>query len=434
MLIAAWCFVRQNEKLKGLLMIAEILATGDELCSGAGLDTNSAHIASKLTEIGVEVARHTCVGDHLNLLVQTFSVMGERATTVIVTGGLGPTSDDLTAEAAAKAAGCRLKLDAQGWQAIETRLNQRGFAILPMQKKQAMLPEGSKLIQNPVGIAPGFEMKIGKSRFFFLPGPPREMKPMLAEGVLPRIFTINKMDKQQFQIKTISCFGLGESAVAENLSDFSQKYPALNLGFRVKFPEIQIKLYGRGNNSAKTKALIIEAADWVASKLGPRILSLNGESMQMVVGQLLRQQKTTIALAESCTGGLIAHMLTGVPGSSDYFIFSAVTYANQAKKKVLGVSPETLLEHGAVSDATAIEMAHGARQVVDADYGLAVTGIAGPGGGSPKKPVGTVWVGLSTRNKDIARRFDFKFDDRDLNKNIFAVTALDVLRQRLMDG
>lgn len=415
-------------------MIAEILATGDELCCGAALDTNSAHIARKLRGIGAEVVRHTCVGDNLNLLSQTLSVMGDRATTVIVTGGLGPTSDDLTAEAAAKAAGCRLKLDPQGWQEIETRLTQRGFAILPMQKKQAMLPEGAILIKNPVGIAPGFEMNIGKSRFFFLPGPPREMKRMLEEGVLPRILTLNNIDQRCFQIKTLSCFGLGESAVAEKLSDFNEKYPALELGFRVKFPEIQIKLYGRSNATAKTQPFMDEATDWVAAKLGTQLLSLDGESMQTVVGQLLRRQNATVALAESCTGGLIAHMLTGVPGSSDYFVFSAVTYANQAKEKVLGVSPKTLAEHGAVSEATATEMAHGARQVVDADYGLSVTGIAGPGGGSRQKPVGTVWVGLSTRKKDVARRFEFKFDDRELNKSIFAVSALDLLRQRLMDG
>lgn len=412
-------------------MIAEILTTGDEICTGAAVDTNSAYIADKLMDIGVAVRRHVSVGDDLDLLADTLKNMGQDITTVIVTGGLGPTSDDITAEAAAKAAGCRLKLNADGWKAIQKRLQSRGFAVMPIQKKQALLPAKARLIPNPVGIAPGFEMEIGHSRFFFLPGVPREMKPMLSDSVIPRITAADPRGPGKFQVKTISCFGLGESALADKLTGFTDVFPLVRLGYRVKFPEVQVKLYGRGDDKKNVTSLLSEAAQWIAAELGSIIVSMSGDPMEMVVGQLLRGQKATIALAESCTGGLIAHMLTGVAGSSDYFLFSAVTYANEAKQAVLGVSEKTIAQHGAVSRRTAAEMARGARRAAGATYGLAVTGIAGPGGGSPDKPVGTVCIGLATPEEVVARRHTFKFDSRDMHKTIFAVTALDMLRQRL---
>jgi nicotinamide-nucleotide amidase len=413
-------------------MIAEIIATGEEIRTGALADTNSAAIAQALEECGVEVTRLNGVGDDLKRLSALFKEVGGRADLCVVTGGLGPTVDDLSAEAAAEAAGLGLRLNQPALESIEAFFLKRNRPMNPSIRKQAMLPEGAEVLFNPVGTAPGFSLKIGRCRFLFLPGVPYEMKRMLADQVLLRIETWMGGRRDHRLIKTLSCFGLTESLTGERLAGLGDAFPGVRLGLRAKFPEIQVKLYASGAEEAAVSRQMEEAAAWAARRLGDIVFSDCGEPMAAAVGSLLRQRKATLAVAESCTGGLISHLLTEISGSSDYFLFSAVAYANPAKTAVLGVSEETLRRCGAVHEETALEMAVGVRRVSGATYGISTTGIAGPSGGCAEKPVGTVCIGLACAEKALSRRFHYRYDRRSMNKQIFAMKALDTLRREML--
>jgi nicotinamide-nucleotide amidase len=413
-------------------MIAEILATGDEIRTGALVDSNSGYIARKLEEAGIEVVRHSSVGDDPESLVAILQEIACRADIAVVTGGLGPTEDDLTAVAAAKAAGVDLVLDPRALDSVEAFFKVRQWELSPTNKKQALLPTGADCLINPIGTAPGFQLKIEHCEMFFLPGVPFEMRQMLTSEVIPRLLQLQGQARDVRLVKTLSTFGLGESATAEHLEGFGERFPHIKLGFRAKFPEIHVKLYGSGPDEEQLRSQLAKAEDWVTQQLGNKILSNRGESLELAVGKLLRARNETLAVAESCTGGLIAHLITEVPGSSDYFELSAVTYANSAKINVLGVSSGTLEIHGAVSEETAGEMAQGVQRISGASYGLATSGIAGPAGGTDDKPVGTVCIGLATCDCVNVRRYHFTFDNRRLNKQIFAAMALELLRRKLL--
>jgi len=413
-------------------MIAEILTTGDEIRSGALVDSNSAYIAQKLEESGIEVARHSCIGDDPAETVSILTEMGQRSDIAVVTGGLGPTDDDLTSAATARAADVVLVLDPQALASVENFFKARSRTLTDSNKKQAMLPAGAQCLNNPVGTAPGFHIKIGQCDFFFLPGVPFEMRRMLTEQVIPRIMKIQGADAGVRLVKTLSTFGLTESVSGDDLDGFDQRFPQIKLGFRTKFPEIQVKFYAHGADEEGLGAELAAATQWVYRKLGDKVFSNTGESMAEVVGGLLRQKNAFLAVAESCTGGLIADLLTNVPGSSDYFVFSAVTYSNQLKMKILDVNVRTIDRYGAVSEQTAKEMARGVQQISGATYGLSVSGIAGPGGATDDKPVGTVCIGLADADSVNGYRFNFTFDNRWMNKRVFATVALDLLRQQLL--
>ena len=413
-------------------MIAEILATGDEIRSGTLVDSNSAYIAQKLEESGIAVVRHHSVGDDIPVMISVLQEIGSRADISIVTGGLGPTSDDLTAEAAAMAAGVPLFQSPEALGHVESFFKAFHRPITASNIKQSYLPEGSTCLANPIGTAPGFMMKLGRCLFFFLPGVPSEMRRMLSESVLSRIEALQGGVRQFCRVKTLTTFGLTESMTGERLKEFSKIFPEIQLGFRAKFPEIQVKFYIRGTDANQVEMLIGDASRWVSENLGHKLISPDGESMEAVVGRLLSDKQTTLAVAESCTGGLIAHWLTNVAGSSEYFLYSGVVYANHAKVALLGVSQDTLNRHGAVHEETAREMAIRVRQITGATYGLATSGIAGPGGGTDEKPVGTVCIGLATPGDVRAYRFQYRFKNREMNKQIFAMTALDLLRRELM--
>lgn len=413
-------------------MLAEILATGDEIRTGALVDSNSAHIAEHLERHGVVVNRHHCVGDALEGLTAIISEISQRADLAVVTGGLGPTIDDRTAEAVALAAQVPLVLDAQAWSDIETFFTKHGRSCAPSNRKQAMIPEGATPLYNPIGTAPGFVFQLGKCTFYCMPGVPPEMHKMLNEKVMPHIASMLGDGHGLNLVKTLSTFGLPESVVGEKLAGIEARFPGTTLGLRAKFPEIQVKLYLRTRDVSKGWQLIAEAAQWVREKLDPYLFADNGDTMAATVGKLLLERNATLALAESCTGGLVANWLTNSAGASNYFLLSAVTYANEAKVKALGVSLEMLLEHGAVHEETARQMAAGARRLGNATYGLAITGIAGPSGGSPEKPVGMVCIGLATQDKNMARTFFYPFGQRLMNKRMFAMVALDMLRRLLL--
>jgi nicotinamide-nucleotide amidase len=413
-------------------MKAEILATGDEIRSGALVDSNSAYISEKLEEIGISVVRHNCVGDDSNILTAILREIGSRTDICVVTGGLGPTSDDLTSESAAKAAGVKLVINKLALSSVEHFFKTRKRLFASSNKKQALLPDGSECLFNSVGSAPGFSIKISNCLFFFLPGVPPEMRIMLSDKVIPQIKKLQGKTKTYCRNRMIPTFGLTEAAVNEKLAGFSDHFTELKLGLRANFPIIQVKLYGSGEDENNVNELLNKASDWICQKIGRKIVSVNGNSMERVVGDLLLGKNATIATAESCTGGFLSHLFTNVPGSSNFFLFSGVTYSNRSKIEVLGVSPATLEKYGAVHEQTAKEMAKGAKRISGATYGLSTTGIAGPDGGTDNKPVGTVCIGLATPSTVLAHRFHFSSFNRLMNKKIFAISALDLLRKELI--
>ena len=413
-------------------MIAEILATGDEIRSGALIDTNSAYIAQNLEESGIEVLRHICVGDDMNIMVSTLMAISNRADFCVVTGGLGPTTDDITAEAAAKAAEVDLFLEHNALKNIEDFFKNRKRLMSSSNQKQALMPQGAAVIYNYAGTAPGFHLKINRCVFFFIPGVPFEMKKMLINDVIPNIYNLCGKKRDFCLIKTISTFGITEAATGEKLAGIESVFPDLKIGFRAKFPEIQVKIYLYGKDEKILNKRMDEACQWILAKIGSKTFSVQGKTMEAEVAQLLLKQKSTIAVAESCTGGLISHRLTNIPGSSGYFLFSAISYSNESKIKVLGVSPETLQINGAVHEETVKEMAEGAKNLAGADYGLSTSGIAGPSGGTNDKPVGTLCIGIATPKGTKAFRFNSVFDKRSMNKAVFAMKALDLFRRELL--
>jgi len=255
---------------------------------------------------------------------------------------------------------------------------------------------------------------------------------MLSDIVLPQIIELIGDKRRFYRTRTLSTFGLTESQTFERLAGLEEVFPQISLGMRVKFPAIQVKLYANDTDDQKLNDHLAAAVGWVIEKMGNKVFSQQGDSMEQTIGHLLRKKQVTLALAESCTGGLIANLLTNISGSSDYFVFSGITYSNQAKIDILKVPKKTILAHGAVHEKTAMEMARGARNICGATYGLATSGIAGPTGGTPEKPVGTVCIGLATPHGTAGHRFHFWFGSRTMNKQVFAIAALEVLRRELL--
>ncbi|MDL2322352.1 CinA family nicotinamide mononucleotide deamidase-related protein [Desulfosarcina sp. OttesenSCG-928-B08] len=416
-----------------------MLATGDEIRSGTLVDTNSAHIAEALENSGIPVVRHTTVGDNLDDLCAAISEISLRADVAVVTGGLGPTLDDRSAEAAARVAGVELVFDPLAWETIQRFFTTSDRAVTidrtipPSNKKQAFFPSGSRIIDNAIGTAPGFSLSINRCRFYFLPGVPNEMKPMLKNHVIPDMASGKGMVPLHHRIKNISIVGLSEALAGEKAAGVETLFPSVTLGLRASFPQMQVKLYARHTDAEILDRQLHEATAWTVKALGPEhVISEDGKSMETVVEELLTRNAATLSVAESCTGGLIADWLTNVAGSSACFLFSGVTYANAAKIDVLGVNPETIAQHGAVSEPTVREMAEGVRRVGKSTFGIATSGVAGPDGGTPDKPMGTVCIGIAGPTGVHSRTFYFPFKKRRMNKEAFALSALNLLRQELL--
>lgn len=414
-------------------MIARIISTGDEILLGDIIDTNSAFLCRVLRETGINVDKTICVGDDPDHICQAIQDTSIRADICLVTGGLGPTKDDLTALACARAANVPTELNEQAFEAMKVYFKKRGFELTLENEKQAMLPKGSKILINSNGTAPGFYVKINQCLFFFLPGPPSEMKPMFEHQVKPVLLKKYNL-KHDIIVERLTVFMLKESLLGVMLDGFENLFPDMRLGIRVSFPTIEVKMRF-GEQSAKiekARSRMAAAKKWVLEQLGKKVVSETGKSIVEEVATLLSQQQKTLAVAESCTGGLISNLITDLSGSSDYFLFSAVTYSNEAKMAILNVNQATLIEHGAVHELTAREMAIGARDKVGADFAISTTGIAGPSGGTKEKPVGMVCIGLAGKDFSMVKTFVFKIEDRNKNKRMFAMSALEMLRQHLV--
>lgn len=412
-------------------MLAEILATGNEVLTGTVVDSNAAFIAGALEEAGIEVRRHTCVGDDIEQIAGALTEIAARADIALITGGLGPTGDDLTTEAVARAAGVNLLLDQTAYASVERFFANRGFKMRSTDPKQALLPEGAVCIANSVGSAPGFFLDMGRCRVYVMPGVPFEMEIMMTDSVLPDIDSRRHGGRAHAAARTLSVFGLPESEVGRLIAGIADGFPGIRYGIRVSFPEIFVKVSTRGQDKSAAEALVESAARWAEQTIGECVFSSRGLSLPAETGRLLAEKKKTVAVAESCTGGLVGHLLTNNPGSSDYFLLSAVTYANAAKIGVLNVPQETIDRHGAVSEETARAMAANVRRVAGADFGLAISGIAGPDGGTAEKPVGTVCIGLASPAETYGRKLTLSFQNRAMNKRIFAFAALEMLRRQI---
>jgi len=416
-------------------MIAQILSTGDEVLLGDIVDTNSGYLCERLKEMGILVQQITAVGDSVTRIRHALEQIAQRADICLVTGGLGPTQDDLTAKACAVAAKEELVQNSKALETMVAYFEKRGFEMTRDNKKQAMLPVSAGVLVNRNGTAPGFIMFMGKCTFYFMPGVPSEMKFMFEEEVKPKLSDIFGLTRK-ILIERLTVFGLPESRVGALLEGFEAKFPGMNLGFRAKFPFIEVKVVcamGEGGCRDTMGKKMDAAREWAISRLENKVISPRGLKLEQEVGRLLKEKKITLAIAESCTGGLISNLVTDVAGSSDYFLFSAITYSNDAKMNVIGVSQKTLEDHGAVHEQTALEMAVGVKKAGNADWGISTTGIAGPTGGTVDKPVGTVCIGIAGPGVQTAKQYIFNFGDRARNKKMFAATALEVLRRRLMD-
>lgn len=378
-------------------MSAAILSIGTELTRGELVNTNAGWLAEELTELGLEVEEEVTVADDLERIVSTLRRLSERHSVLVATGGLGPTTDDLTAEAVATAAGVSLAVHEPSLEAIKRRFAAARREMSPSNAKQAALPEGADVLENPVGTAPGFALTIGSCRCFFLPGVPHEMQRIFADRVQPELAPRAERRSHQIRLRT---FGLPESVVGERLAGIEEANPGITLGYRASFPEIEVKVFARAGSASEAEELASRVAREVRGRLGDAVYGEGDDTYPAYVGRVLRDRNYTLALAESCTGGMVGSLLTDVPGSSDYLLLDAVTYSNASKTRILGVSSEILRAYGAVSSECAAAMADGARRVADADIAVSVTGIAGPGGGTEDKPVGTVWFGLARRERE----------------------------------
>ena len=414
-------------------MKAYILSTGDEVLLGDIVDTNSSFLCSCLKDMGIEVQKIIAVSDNIDAIASTIKDSSSQTDICLVTGGLGPTKDDLTALACSKAADDTLMLNNDALKSMQIYFKKKGFQLTKDNEKQAMLPAKSKMIENRSGTAPGFYIKINRCLFFFMPGVPSEMKLMFNKQI--KKILVNKFKlNEDILIERLTLFGLPESKAGFLLKEFENHYPQMRLGFRADFLVIEVKIVLSGFHIDKDKALvkINDAKQWVIEKLGNKVVSTKGLSIAQEVGRLLIKHHKTLAIAESCTGGLIANMMTDISGSSDFFLFSGVTYSNDAKINILNVQKKTIIDHGAVHEQTALEMAKGAKQKSRADFAISTTGIAGPTGGTKQRPVGMVCIGITGPDFEQSKTYQFAFDDRLLNKKMFATMALELLRRHMV--
>ncbi len=406
-------------------MKAEIITIGDELIKGDVPDTNAPFLASRLTQIGIEVARITSVGDKAESIAQAFLESLRRSEIILCTGGLGPTPDDITVEVASKALGRELVLNEELWEDIKGRFLKLGLEVTPNNKRQALMPEGAEPIPNPLGMC-GFKVYHEGKILFFLPGVPKEAERMVEESIIP-FLKKEVREREPIKVRTLKVFGLAESKISKLLEGILEKREDIKLAFLPRFPEVHLVISAKGSKEKEMEEMEKE----IEGFLGKHIFAKDFETMESVVSGLLKKRKTTLAVAESCSGGLISHRLTNVPGSSEYFERGVVVYSNQAKIDLLAVPEDVIAEFGAVSFETAERMAQAIKDLSQTMLGLGVTGILGPTGGSPEKPVGTVFISLASPQGTTTKRYSF-FGEREQIKLLASQVALNRLRRYLL--
>ncbi len=415
-----------------MIQRAFILSTGDELTTGKVVDTNANYLADKLHEIGLDLAGVITVGDVTERLEWAWKTAMELAEVVISTGGIGPTADDLTTETVARLTGKKLWFDDATADKMRRLFASGGRKMPENNLKQAMFPETAVIIPNALGTAPGFRMEVQQNdhtaHLIVLPGVPREMKPMMEQIVIPWLVDSRGHDKIHVS-QTFQTYGISESGLDEAVAGLIKPEEA-RVSFRASFPQISLRVSVEGSpGEAQTR--LDELSQRVRDKISEFVYGEGDVTMEEVVGRLLTERHLTLAVAESCTGGLIGHRITNVAGASNYLLADLVTYSNESKLKLLGVNEETLKQHGAVSEQCVLEMAAGVRKTAGAALGLATSGIAGPGGGTPEKPVGTVCIALVADGFSTARTYKM-WGTRDWIKTLASQVALDWIRRYLL--
>jgi competence/damage-inducible protein CinA-like protein len=415
----------------GGFLRVELITIGNELTSGEVVDTNAAFMAAALSEVGLEVAFITTTGDFPLSIEDALRKAQERAEVIIVSGGLGPTQDDITASSAAKALGLPLVLRKEILEDLKKRFAERRMEMPASNEKQAFFPQQAEIIPNPLGTACGFLVRRQGKILVFLPGIPRELNFLMKENVIP---LLQKERKEKFRIRsrTLKVFGFTESAIADLLKEVNPQDFSASLAYLPRFPENHVKITLRGNSVEEVEGNLEKLEKIVRDRLQGRVIAADEDTLEGMVGRLLREHQATLAVAESCTGGLVAHRLTQIPGSSDYFDRSVVVYSNESKIQMLGV-PESLISSlGAVSAEVAERMAEGVRQVSGTTLGLGITGIAGPTGGSEEKPVGTVFIALDCPKGTVSKRYQLP-GDRNQIQTLSAYLAIDWVRRYFLN-
>ncbi|SFW63265.1 CinA family nicotinamide mononucleotide deamidase-related protein [Chitinophaga sancti] len=416
--------------MEGQKVVASIITIGDELLIGQTIDTNSAWMAQQLNAMGIWVHRRVAIGDVKEAIVKALDDESALSPIVLITGGLGPTADDITKPTLAEYFGGTLVRDEATFKQVMEFFESRGLPPLQRNMDQALVPDVCTVLHNKRGTAPGMWFEKDGKVFVSMPGVPFEMKGLMEDHVLPRL-------KQYFQTpvvvhQTLIIAGMGESFVAERLVDFEAQLPAnIKLAYLPSLGTIKLRLTAHGQDKLSTAASLSMQFHKLKDILSDIVIADQDQPIAAVIGQLLQAKGKTVGTAESCTGGYIAHSMTSVPGSSAWYRGSVISYANEIKTRILGVKPETLAAHGAVSEAVVKEMVRGALAHLQTDYVIAVSGIMGPDGGTPEKPVGTVWIGVGSATETVAVKFQLRYD-RYLNIQMAAAYAMSELRKIIL--
>ncbi|MEA4847378.1 MAG: competence/damage-inducible protein A [Clostridiaceae bacterium] len=409
-------------------MRSEIIAVGTELLLGNIVNTNARYLSQKLADLGIDVYYHVVVGDNMQRLIGAVKTSLERSDLVITSGGLGPTEDDITKEGVSEALGLKLLPDEECIKKIEGIFKVMGRPMTENNIKQGYIPEGAVILENDNGTAPGVLIEKKGKIVIMLPGPPKELYPMFDNKVLPYLKT---KANSTIRSKMLRVTGVGESAAEDMLKDIIDSQTNPTIAPYAKEGEVHLRITAKTDTPEEGDRLIAQMEQKIKAILGDNIYGYDEESLEEVVLKLLQKEKLTLSLAESCTGGLIASRLTDVPGASASLICGVVSYSNAAKIKILGVREDTIANYGAVSSQTAEEMAAGAKKLNGTDIGLSVTGIAGPEGGSAKKPVGLCYIGIAAEDMVKAHKFIFNGNRTKIKWNSSS-RALDILRRELL--
>jgi len=408
----------------------ELLTIGDEILYGQIVDTNSQWMSEQMSLAGIKTIRKTTVGDVSEDILSAFQEAENRADIILITGGLGPTKDDLTKPLLSTYFNSPLQLNEEAFLQVKEFFESRGRELTELNRMQAELPEACEKITNRMGTAPGMWFEKDGKIFVSMPGVPIEMKTMMTEQVIPRL-------KEFFHTpviyhKLIRTIGIGESFLSEEIANWEDNLPEnIKLAYLPSMGQVKLRLTATGNDLTLMKKKVEEQIEKLKPLAGKYIYGFDSDEIQDAIGKLLKPDGLTLSTAESCTGGFMAHLITSVPGSSDYFLGTVVSYSNEVKIDQLGVRQETLEQHGAVSEETAKEMAEGVRKKLKTSIGLATTGIAGPDGGTDEKPVGTVWIAFANGEKTIARKLKLT-TERVLNIKLTASICLNLLRIQIL--
>lgn len=405
---------------------AEIITIGDEILYGQTLDTNSHWISGKLDEIGVKVRTKTTVGDEREDILQSFKNAESRADIILITGGLGPTQDDLTKPLLSEYFNSPLVTNEEALADVSRVFERLGRPLTEVNRKQAEIPDIATKITNQMGTAPGMWLEKEGKVFVSMPGVPFEMRQMMSDTILPKLR--NKFVQEVIYHKIVRTIGIGESSLAELIVDWENNLPDhIKLAYLPTLGMVKLRLTAMGTNLEKLQEDCEELTEQIKPLINQYVYSYDDQNLENYLGELLAKSNKTIAFAESCTGGYLSHLLTSVPGSSEYFKGSIISYAYEVKENELGVDAEIMNKLGAVSEEVVVQMSKAVREKLKTDIGISISGIAGPGGGTEEKPVGTVWISYSDKHKTVAKKFNFS-KDRVLNIKYSAYMALNMLR------